>query len=212
MTRRCLLAPIVEHHHAADLLGQAAAAWLAGDAARCAALIKEADFEALASFSQRVTGSIDPEIHRQRARPRAASAPTVSGDRMPSGSTTLEVFRRDGWRCRFCDVRVVSPEARKCFTEAFTAAARWGRVNHEKHAALAALTASIDHVQPFSRGGTSLFENLVTACGPCQFGRGEWLLSEVEVEDPRTRPPIVDSWDGLVRVVGVNRARRRSSM
>jgi hypothetical protein len=63
------------------------------------------------------------------------------------------------------------------------------------------LTASVDHVLPHSVGGGNQLENLVTARWPCQFGREAYTLEEFGFSDPRLRPPVVDSWDGLCRVV-----------
>jgi 5-methylcytosine-specific restriction endonuclease McrA len=78
--------------------------------------------------------------------------------------------------------------------------ARSGRANDDKHFGLATLTASIDHVQPFKRGGSNEPGNLVTACGPCQLGRNQWLLSEVEIADPRDFPRPIDEWHDLSRL------------
>lgn len=36
----------------------------------------------------------------------------------------------------------------------------------------------VDHKIPLSRGGTNLFENLITACGPCNQSKGPKLLAE----------------------------------
>ena len=59
----------------------------------------------------------------------------------------------------------------------------------------------VDHIVPYARGGSHEPVNLVTTCQPCNFGRGSWLLTEVGLIDPRTRPPIIDGWDGLARLV-----------
>jgi len=50
-------------------------------------------------------------------------------------------------------------------------------------------------------GGTNDEGNLVTACWPCQFGRGAWSLEEVGLLDPRLRAPIKDGQDGLTRLL-----------
>ncbi len=42
----------------------------------------------------------------------------------------------------------------------------------------AAPAGSIDHVVPRSRGGDSVWENVVTACGPCNLRKGDRLLEE----------------------------------
>jgi hypothetical protein len=43
--------------------------------------------------------------------------------------------------------------------------------------------------------------NLVTACQACQYGRGRHALEEFGLSDPRERPPVVDDWDGLTRLL-----------
>ena len=122
---------------------------------------------------------------------------------MPGAALARDIFARDGYRCRYCGARVVLREARRVFIQHLPDAARWGRRNNELHCAFNALHASIDHVLPFKRGGSSEPDNLITACGPCQFGRNDWLLEEVELEDPRQYQPVLDGWDGLKRVLGV---------
>ena len=76
----------------------------------------------------------------------------------------------------------------------------WGESRGIYHEAFYALTAVPDHVVPHAHGGGNDLENLVTACWPCNFGRGSWSLGEVGLFDPRLRPPVVDEWDGLGRL------------
>ena len=41
-------------------------------------------------------------------------------------------------------------------------------------------------------------ENIVVACGVCNFQKGNSTLEELSLTDPRDRPPIPgDEWDGL---------------
>jgi len=122
---------------------------------------------------------------------------------MPTLGIEKQVMARDGYRCRFCGSRVIVKEARKAFVKALPTVARWGRTNGECHFGLAVLAASIDHLVPFQRGGNNDLDNLVTTCNPCQFGRVHWLLDEVELEDPRSYPPLIDGWDGLTRLRGL---------
>lgn len=65
------------------------------------------------------------------------------------------------------------------------------------HAAFYGLTAVPDHVVSRAHGGGNDLGNLVTACWPCNFGRGSWSLAEVGLFDPRLRPPVADVWDGF---------------
>lgn len=200
--RRSFLPRIPEFDVAATLLAQAADAFISGDGARCERLLIEADLRPLRDFAYLLAGPINPAIHRQSKNPSYAPLPPSQLPRMPAVAETRRIFRRDGYRCRFCEARVIVKEARKVFERAFPLAARKGSTNEANHFGLATLAASIDHALPFRRGGTSDLNNLVTACMPCQFGRGRWTLEEVQIEDPRSFPPIVDDWDGLTRLVG----------
>ena len=49
---------------------------------------------------------------------------------------------------------------------------------------------TLDHVVPKSRGGESVWENVVTSCAPCNLRKGNRLPHEVQMELPaRPRPP-----------------------
>ena len=49
---------------------------------------------------------------------------------------------------------------------------------------------TLDHVVPRSRGGDSVWENVVTACAPCNLRKGDRLLEEIRMSLPRPpRPP-----------------------
>jgi 5-methylcytosine-specific restriction endonuclease McrA len=49
---------------------------------------------------------------------------------------------------------------------------------------------TLDHVVPRSRGGTSVWENVVTSCAPCNHNKGDRLLEETSMTLRTTpRPP-----------------------
>ena len=49
---------------------------------------------------------------------------------------------------------------------------------------------TLDHVVPRSRGGTSVWENVVTSCAPCNHRKGDRLLEETSMQLRTTpRPP-----------------------
>ena len=146
-------------------------------------------------------GPDDAAIRRRRPVSNLAAAVTKASSRMPTSAETRALYMRDGWRCRFCGCRVVSNGARSALRACIPGAIPWGG-SGGYHGAFFALTASVDHVVPHSAGGGNEPENLVTACWSCQFGRGRYTIEEVGLSDPRCRPPIVDDWDGLCRVVG----------
>jgi hypothetical protein len=73
----------------------------------------------------------------------------------------------------------------------------------ERHPCWRALRITWDHVDPFWAGGTHGDENLVAACGACNFqAKGSCTLDELGLEDPRTYEPLIDEWDGLAGWLG----------
>ena len=154
----------------------------------------------IGAYTALVTGAVNPLIHWQSAMPAGVVGLERSAQRMPSSSAERAVYVRDGWRCRYCGTRVIDRSMRARLHRCLPDAARWGARNADKHTALAALSASLDHIVPHRRGGTNDEPNLVTACNACQFGRGQWTLEEVGFFDPRESPPVLDEWDGLTRL------------
>lgn len=204
--RNSFALPIQEFHIAADFLSAAADAVVAGNHSDARSFLIKADFPEIRQFTQKICGPIDPEIHWQASMPKDAIPKSKRADlRMPGQAMELSIFSRDGWRCRFCGCRVISRKARSVFARLYPEEARWGKTFHaQTHSALGSLAASLDHILPHARGGTNDEENLVTACTPCQFGRNQWTLAEVGFADPRTRKPVIDEWDGLLRIVKIH--------
>ena len=201
--RRCLLEPIPEFDLAAKLLDGAAEALLQGNLELAAQLTAQSDFDEIREQAIRIVGKLSDEVHRQTKRPKTLPKEFRDPTRMPAQLRQYSIFARDGWRCRFCGVKVVSKKARKLLVDCFPVETHWIGPEFERHAALYAMAVSLDHVVPHSQGGKNDDSNFVTACYCCQFGRGEWALAEAELIDPRERDPVVDEWDGLSRLDGV---------
>lgn len=201
--RRSLLEPIPELELAAKLLDAAADAILSGRMELAAKLIAAADFPEIASYARRLVGKMSAEIHRSTQRPTTVDKSDRDPTRMPAAAAQQVIFVRDGWRCRFCGTKVISRAARSVITRLFPIEAHWTSLEFQRHSALYAMASSLDHVVPHSRRGKNEESNFVTACYCCQFGRGEWLLEEVELADPRDRPPLQDGWDGLARIANM---------
>jgi hypothetical protein len=199
--RRCLLEPIPELELAVSSLDTAVDCLLQNDKERASQLILEADIPAIRDYAIRIVGKLSTDVHRRTALSATTSKDNRVKERMPAQSLQDKIFARDGWRCRFCGVRAVSRRARKLICGLFPSETRWTMPEFQRHSALYATAASIDHVVPHSRGGRDDPANLVTACYCCQFGRGNFTLAEVELSDPRERPPQVTGWDGLERLL-----------
>lgn len=195
--RKSLRSPIAELELAAELLESASQALIAGQLDLARTLIGRADLPAIREYAVSIVGKMSVEVHRQVRRPKCLPATERDPTRMPSTAEQNRIFARDGWRCRFCGVKVICKRARSVLINLFPVEAHWPRAEFQRHSALYAMASSLDHVLPHGRGGKNETENFVTACYCCQFGRGEWTLEEVEVADPRAREPVVDAWDGL---------------
>ena len=53
---------------------------------------------------------------------------------------------------------------------------------------------TLDHIVPRSRGGDSVWENVVTSCAPCNLKKGNRLLHEIEMvlrTKPRVPQPVL---------------------
>lgn len=111
---------------------------------------------------------------------------------------TREVLARDGFRCRYCGLEVVPKNVLAAYSAAVGLEAfRATGTNAERHGAVLAFRANVDHVIPWKLGGKTAPENLVTACWACNYGKAGYTLEQMGLEDPRAYPPEVDDWDGL---------------
>ena len=118
------------------------------------------------------------------------------------------VIDRDGYHCRFCGIPVIWQRAQRAMRDAYPETIRCGGRNVEKHTAFQTLALDFDHIIPRSRGGRNTLEDLVVSCAPCNCGRGNWMLEEVGVMEPRSTQtdvraisPAFSEWDGLTRVL-----------
>jgi hypothetical protein len=198
--RVCLLPPVSELETVADLLSEAVDAVIASDHDQAREKLHQADMPVVHAFAAKIMGPWDLFIHRRRPVERPVGATKVP-NRKPTRSAEAEVFARDGWRCRYCGVRVVLPIARSFLVKVFPDVVGWGNKDKDRHAAFYALSAVADHVVPHTAGGDNSLDNLVTTCQGCNYGKSDRLLEELGLIDPRTRPPVVDAWDGLGRLL-----------
>jgi hypothetical protein len=95
----------------------------------------------------------------------------------------IAVWERDEWRCRYCDVEIVRAI--------------------DGQPADAPNTATVDHVQPRSKGGSDGMANLVAACFRCNQDRkdigdlGSLRYSPSGWRDDFAAPTLGDVWPGL---------------
>jgi 5-methylcytosine-specific restriction endonuclease McrA len=87
-------------------------------------------------------------------------------------------------------VRVPRAVQRKISRRALFARDGWRCV----YCGTASSRLTLDHVVPRSRGGDSVWENVVTACAPCNHRKGDRTLEEARMElryPPRAPAPVL---------------------
>lgn len=134
--RRCLLAPIPEFQLAAELLDAAADALLQDNSELARKLIAKADYPAIMEHSIKIVGRLSTDVHRQVHRPETLPKPERYPDRMPTMAVQNEIFARDGWRCRFCRIKVISRKSRGVLIRLFPDETHWVSSEFKRHTAL----------------------------------------------------------------------------
>ena len=119
------------------------------------------------------------------------------------------VYRRDGYRCWYCHIKVVDARVLKLM-EKLVGVQNFkstGKSNALRHGIALTFRATADHVTPLSYGGKTSMENLVTSCWNCNYGKLNALLEEMNIADPTKREINEDSkWDGMLSNAGIQRA------
>ncbi len=109
-----------------------------------------------------------------------------------------KVLRRDNFHCRYCNGRVIPPGIMELvgelYPDYFPFHPNWKA--GETHPAFLSRSATVDHLNPGSRGGSwSDPDNLVTACWPCNSRKADFSLDQLGWD---LRPiDEADNWDGL---------------
>lgn len=113
-----------------------------------------------------------------------------------------EVFKRDCYTCRYCDLRLLSKEVLVAFERVVGSDIfRTTGTNPQQHGAVHAFKIVADHVVPYKLGGRTNLDNLVSACPACNYGKYNFTLEQMGIEDPRNYPPVTSTWDGLLHLV-----------
>ncbi|PDT46652.1 hypothetical protein CO661_17230 [Sinorhizobium fredii] len=212
--RRSIKEPISAIFQAWELLSSAAEAHLNGDRANAEALFRRADLTAVWSWINPAWTRPDLNVRISKPDGDTQIIPPIKRDalRDPPRNVKAAVLARDGYQCRYCGIPVVHADIRKIAHELYPDAVPWDwRDPRKQHAAFQCLWLQYDHVVPHSHGGSSSEENIVISCALCNFGKDRFTLKQLGLSDPRLRPPVPISWDGLeaMRVCAPPRLKRR---
>lgn len=113
-----------------------------------------------------------------------------------------EVFQRDGYTCQYCGIRVIPKEVFTAYSKLVGADYfRATGTNSQRHGIVLAFRANADHVVPWTHGGRTIPENLVTCCWSCNYGKSGYTLEEIGINDPRENKLTNLNWQGLSEYV-----------
>lgn len=124
--------------------------------------------------------------------------------RVPASGTVSEMTRaavgsRDHWHCRYCGLPVVDVGYFNKLWNLLPAdfpRERGGPVTGNGWPISRVFRMAPDHLVPVAAGGATTMENLVTACGACNYQwKGDCTLDELRGE---LRDPVQPGWDGLL--------------
>jgi 5-methylcytosine-specific restriction endonuclease McrA len=138
-----------------------------------------------------------------RTRHFRLPSPAMIGGRhgQPSRSMIACMLERDHYRCRYCGLRLFPIEVLQDFSTAMGTDCFSCTAKNLSHGAALVFRPTYDHVIPLSSGGGHTLENLVAACYSCNFGKRNYTLEQLGLDDPRSRPARdEDGWDGLTSI------------
>jgi len=138
---------------------------------------------------------------RYRGATKSKVAQSISENVTPRMDRSIEreVFKRDKYCCRYCGIGVIPKNFLKKYAKAIGVVNfPIGRTNETRHGVILGFQAVADHVQPYSEGGLADLSNMVTSCWSCNYGKSNYTLADLELDDPRDRNLVgIPGWNGL---------------
>ena len=110
-----------------------------------------------------------------------------------------EVFRRDGYRCRYCENKLLSQDFIRLFIKKLNSELfRRGETNLTTHGIIHLAWPVADHVIPWNKGGRTDLTNLVSSCATCNYGKDGYTIEQLGIQNPFNRLPVLNEWNGLM--------------
>jgi hypothetical protein len=99
----------------------------------------------------------------------------------PSETVIASIYKRDRFHCRYCGCRVIPTQLMRLvshfFPDDFPYHPNWK--GGQTHPAFTSRSATLDHVVPWTGGGTNDPNNLVCACWICNRVKGDLRLEQL---------------------------------
>jgi 5-methylcytosine-specific restriction endonuclease McrA len=199
--KKCLREPIAEIYEASVRLRRAVDAHLAGDRDAAKHWFAAADMSEVRDWTESIWGKgwaqlVQPRViaNAPPSLPKASRVPV----RMPNRAESAALIERDGYHCRFCGIPVIPKDVRAKAVRLYSSAVTWGSTNLSQHAAFQCMWLQFDHLVPHARGGGNEPTNVVITCAPCNYGRFNFTIEELDLENPFNRNPAPSTWNGLI--------------
>ena len=122
------------------------------------------------------------------------------------------LFARDNYKCRYCADPVIP---KKVFKKAQSLIGSTdlplGRTNLTRSGFYLMFVATLDHVMPWSLGGRTDESNLVTSCWSCNYGKANFTVEQIGINNPLDREIELKTENEVDRLLKVAFAKPKSA-
>lgn len=122
------------------------------------------------------------------------------------------LFARDNYKCRYCADPVIP---KKVFKKAQSLIGSTdlplGRTNLTRSGFYLMFVATLDHVMPWSLGGRTDESNLVTSCWSCNYGKADFTVKQIGINNPLDREIELKTENEVDRLLKVAFAKPKSA-
>ena len=122
------------------------------------------------------------------------------------------LFARDNYKCRYCADPVIP---KKVFKKAQSLIGSTdlplGRTNLTRSGFYLMFVATLDHVMPWSLGGRTDESNLVTSCWSCNYGKADFTVEQIGINNPLDREIELKTENEVDRLLKVAFAKPKSA-
>ena len=208
-SRECVLPYPKEFESSIDLLLEAAVHATHDNKEHARQLIgqmQDADMRSWFDDLAQNSGKVRLEILNRTPKPHIGKNLV----KRPTNAQEKKIIRAQGFHCRYCGIRLVLNDQFKKLQKIVGYKFLPNRNQAEKktkntdiHGIWLITRATVDHVEPVSRGGLDVNreENLAACCWPCNYAKWKYTLEELEIDNPMFRPARQTDWLGLTDIL-----------